>query len=160
MKLRAALHKYDASKASPETFAAHVVENLAANILAKRKAAKRDPTPTPRRSGDHQDPEDETAEVIDLSDLREAERRRRQEEELRADVARAMACLQEEQRELCRLLMDGTIADVVRDTGTKRSTLYGSIRRIRREFERAELRAYLRADTFRSVPVCPPRRKA
>jgi hypothetical protein len=137
-----------------------VVNNRAANILAERKAAKRDAGPAPQRTREEQNPDDAAAEVIDISDLREAERRREGVEALRFDLARVMSQLPEKHSDLCKRLMHGTIADVADDTSTPRSTLYGGIAEIRRHFERAGLRAYLAPDTFARAPVGTGRRKA
>lgn len=151
-----AQQRYDPSRASPETFATRVVDNQAANILAERKAAKRDAGPAAQRQRDEKDADDETAEVIDISDMLAAERYRQHQEILRSDLAKAMGQLPEKHRDLCRRLIAGTIADAVNDTQTPRSTLYGQIAETRRHFERAGLRRYLNADVFRRVPVGTP----
>lgn len=150
-----AQRQYDPSRASRETFATRVVNNRAANILAGRKASKRDAGPAPQRRRDWKDAEDDTAEVIDISDMLAAERHRQHEEVLRSDLERAMVQLPEKHRDLCRRLMHGTIADAVNERDTPRSTLYGEIAEIRRHFEREGLRRYV-SDDFAAAPVGTP----
>jgi len=150
-----AQRQYDPSRASRETFATRVVNNKAANILAGRKASKRDAGPAPQRRRDGKDAEDDTAEVIDISDMLAAERHRQHENALRADLSKAIAQLPEKHRNLCQRLLAGTVKDAAKDTNTARTSLYGPIAEIRRHFEREGLRRYL-SDDFAAAPVGTP----
>ena len=150
---------YDASRSSPETFANRVVNNKLASLLQERRAAKRSAPRKPVRPRLDVEPEEEDSEVADTSDMLGKERRRRSDELLQLDLKRLITVLPDKERELCCRLLQGSISEVSRDTGTPRSSLYDAIASIRQHFERAGLRRYLQPDTFRSFPVCTRRRR-
>lgn len=143
--------KYDPHKARPNTFASQVLRNGAATILASRRAACRDhrlEEELPDESNDEGlktgtlGPNEAILATAALSEwLARA-----------ADVAKAKSKLTGAHQELCALLSEATISDVATELGLARSTLYGVIGDVRRQFDREGLRAYL-PDTFPSSPV-------
>lgn len=75
--------------------------------------------------------------------------------ELSIDLRVFLVTLSPELRALCEQLASETIAELVRHTGTPRSTIYESIKKLRRLLSDAGLDGYLEAapDTFPIPPV-------
>lgn len=152
-KLWLASESYDPAKASPETFAARVVANHAANLVEARRSGKRMPPAAPQSPpGGH--------EVVDIADLRAAQREIERDHDLEFDVRRAVAKLPPRHQELCQLLAEGGVTHVAEASGRSRSGVYESLALIRHHFERAGLRAHLVPDTLSALPVHASRRKA
>ena len=77
-----------------------------------------------------------------------------EEHALRLDVRRTLKNLAPHERDLCRYLSSGKIADVARLSGKARATIYDACARMRDHFERAGLRDYLNCpDRSDSAPV-------
>lgn len=63
--------------------------------------------------------------------------------ELRLDVADVLRRLSPQLRELAEALASKSLPEIARETGVPRSTLQGAVAKLRRIFERANLRDYL-----------------
>lgn len=70
-------------------------------------------------------------------------------EALRIDVAAWMATLEPDEQELCRHLMQSSIAETARQIGRPVSTTKNAISRLRGRFERSSLREYVAGDKYR-----------
>ena len=73
-------------------------------------------------------------QVLSSSDLRD----------LTIDVNRVMEMLPPELGDLCERLKTKTVADISRDTGIPRGTIYEAIQKVREIFEKAGLKDYLK----------------
>ena len=114
-----ALPRFDRSRACPRTFVELVVSTRITSALRAYKASKRtvpleDPLPTEVWK---------PAEFVDL----------------RTDVSRVLAGLNEEDRRLAFVLVDHTPSEASRVLGVARSTVYQRIDRLRDAFEHAGL---------------------
>jgi RNA polymerase sigma-70 factor (ECF subfamily) len=118
----------------PEALVLTVLYRAAANVLRSRRAAKRD-----YRRARPLHPGDEARAVRAGSGGRGAE----QLAELAGDVAAVLITLPPEERDLAERLTRQSLAEVARETGVARTTLYGAVRRLRVRFERAGLKDYL-----------------
>jgi len=119
-----ALPRYDSSRACPRTYAELVVSTRIASALRAYNAWKRavplDVLPTEVW---------EPAEFVDL----------------RADVDRVLAGLNEQDRRLASVLVDHGPSEASRVLGVARSTVYERIDRLRDAFESAGLRRVRRS---------------
>jgi RNA polymerase sigma-70 factor (ECF subfamily) len=125
-----------------------VVERLVANVLRDRRAEKRRvrvrslAAPAAAEDGPN-----ELAAAVGRPEMnaRLGVRPRTDEElaQLAADVADVLAALPAELRALAERLKTKSIAEVARDLGVPRTTLYEAIRLLRMRFERAGLKHYL-----------------
>ena len=71
------------------------------------------------------------------------ETRERLAHEIRMDLGQAIASLPEELRDLCVRLHDSTMAEVAREMGIPRTTLYDRLSKLRDAFREAGLEDYL-----------------
>jgi len=146
------LLKYDPDKAKFETFVARVVEHKVASIIESRQASCRDYRRCRHSLNDPLKVEEgaDPAERGDMLDqdarhLRKGDAGQPPEEYvgLARDLQAILPSLPPELRDLCRRLMSRTPTEVEQETGIARGTLYESIQKIRRRFEKARLKEYL-----------------
>jgi RNA polymerase sigma-70 factor (ECF subfamily) len=141
---------YSPERAAREPFISAVIKNAASNVLRHRRADKR----YDRRTGS-------LNVLIWIEDIgvtelgaaisgREYDARRRSHPrsdaelaQLKFDIAFVLSTLPPDLRELAEKLMRMSVAETARELGVPRTTLYESIRRLRRRFEIAGLRKYL-----------------
>ncbi len=118
-------HRYDASRASVNTFVARVVNSCVVTILRERGRQKRAAgyfaQSLDAPAGDGGTLHDLLAGAAD-HDLADA-------------LAEAIAALPADLRALCAELPDRKLVDVARDLGVSRQHLYRSIARIRAHFQ-------------------------
>ena len=144
------LPQYDSKRARLNTFIARVIDHKVATMIEAQKAGIRDYRLCSRSLNDPLENEDgESIERLELFDaekyrLRTGKRSRPAVEglDLTIDVRRAMEKLPADLRELRQLLMTRTIAQVSREMGIPRSTVYDMIKRIRQVFDEAGLGDY------------------
>jgi RNA polymerase sigma-70 factor (ECF subfamily) len=140
------MRHFNPAKAKKSTFMARIVERHIATLLEARHARCRDwrmcrvslNTPHVNDRGD-------TREMIDRVDsegtLRPCQPDTREGEinNLRMDVARVLDTLPEDLRDLCERLRESNMAEIARETGVARTTLYDKLTRIRTAFRQAGL---------------------
>jgi RNA polymerase sigma-70 factor, ECF subfamily len=145
------LSKFDPGKAPRSMFTASVVKHCVATVIESRKASCRDyrrcrcslndplktPDSKPAERGDMLDQD------VTLLRTGGAKRPAAERIDLRNDIRTVLAGLPPELRSLCCRLMKRTPTEVEEDTGIARGTLYESIQKIRRRFEKAKLKEYL-----------------
>lgn len=155
LRLLQSLPSFDADKAHRNVFTTTVVERYVANILRNKRAEKRDHRRVSSLNVTIASTEDGPTELSETVGQRELDNRRfchpRSSEELlelAQDVANAVKELPEELQALTERLRSHSIAEIARETGIPRTTLYESIYELRRRFESTGLRDYLsrRAD--------------
>jgi RNA polymerase sigma-70 factor (ECF subfamily) len=150
LRVLQSLPSFDPDQAHRNKCITAVVERYVANILRNKRAEKRDH----RRIGSLNvmidSAEDGATEMSQTISQRELDARRnrhpRSNEELahlRQDIAEVLATLPGELRDLAERLKAQSISEIARETGIPRTTLYESVRRLRRRFESAGLREYL-----------------
>lgn len=140
------MRHFNPAKAKKTTFIARIVERHIATILEARHAQCRDwrlcrvSLNTP-----HENDRGDTRELIDRVDsegtLRPCQPDTREIEinNLRMDVARVLDTLPEDLRDLCERLRESNMAEIARETGVPRTTLYDKLTRIREAFREAGL---------------------
>ena len=149
LRLLKSLSSFDPDQSHPNAFTTTVIERFVANILRDKQAEKRDH----RRNGSLNVPidmgDDGVGELADLISQREYDARRgrhpRDAEALAQlvhDVTEVMACLPDDLRELAERLKSQKISEISREKGIPRTTLRGSVNRLRRHFENAGLKKY------------------
>lgn len=151
LDLLSRLPKYDSTRAKRNTFIARVVEHKVATLIAERKAQKRDyRTPVCSlndRLGDMEGNSIEREATINQEDYfcrtRKLTRSIEDHRDLSIDTRDVIAELPPELKKLCFRLQCQTIAEIVRETGIPRSTIYESIKKLRALFEEAGLGDYL-----------------
>ena len=140
------LRSFDPSRAKRHTFVAMVVEHGVAAILERRTAAKRDP----RREGcslndavcDDEGRETERSEMLDEQCARPGPCPKEMRD-LKADLAAALDGLPPQLRSLALDLQTKSVADVARERGVPRTTLYSDVRRLRAALKRVGLDQYV-----------------
>ena len=145
------LPSYRPERARLTTFIDRVVRHRAASLLESRRAAKRGNGR--RHVSLHAEIADGEGGATELQDTitqdhylmwtRGTVRPEQDRLELAIDLERVVALLEAEDRVVCLLLVEMSISDVARTLGAPRSTLYGTIHRLRRAFEQVGLRGYL-----------------
>jgi RNA polymerase sigma-70 factor, ECF subfamily len=149
------LSKYDPSRAGLSTFVARVVDRKVSTLIRHQKQEKRDFSVRILRLDAEVDGQD--GEPLGLDEIlsqdafdEEVARYDRPEAErldLRLDLSLVLDELPEELRELARRLQTRTMAEIARELGVPRSTLYETgIARLRKIFEDKGLREYLGDD--------------
>jgi RNA polymerase sigma-70 factor (ECF subfamily) len=150
LRLWQRLPAFDPQRGHRYAFLTTVVEHVVANLLRELQAQKRDPR---RIQSLH--------ERIQTSDQGPSERATTigQEEydawrgrsprgnaelaQLAHDVAAVLAQLPAELRDLAERLQYQSLAQIARETGAPRTTLYTPLRQLRQRFEKARLQDYL-----------------
>lgn len=151
LKLLKHFSSYDPQQGHRHAFVTAVVERHAANLLRDRQAEKRDHRRVCSLNVVIADEEDEgPVELGDTIGRRELDARlgrslRDQQElaELVLDMADVIAGLTPELRDLAERLKADSASQVARDLGVPRTTLNGTIQKLRQRFEGAGLRDYL-----------------
>ena len=146
------LGKYDSSKAGLNTFVARIVDRKISTLIRHQRQEKRDyrrPVCSLDAKVEDQDgqargldeilSQDAFDEEVARHDRPEAER-----VDLRLDLTLVLDELPDDLRQLARLLQTRTVAEIARELGVPRSTLYEKgIARLRKIFEDNGLREYL-----------------
>ena len=144
------MRHFNPAKAKKTTFMARIVERHISTILEARFAQCRDwrlcqtSLNEPLDNG-----EGDTTERIDFLDGEGSlgggtrETRERLAHEIRMDLDRAIASLPEDLRDLCVGLHDSTMAEIAREMGIPRTTLYDRLSKLREAFIEAGLTDYL-----------------
>jgi RNA polymerase sigma-70 factor, ECF subfamily len=137
------LKRFDPVRASFRTFVVRVVDHKVANLLEDRCAGKRDW----RRNGES------LHDLVDDEDGDRVERWQTLPEtagddgqggsDLRLDLEAALRTLPPALREACEWLRNQSFTEASRATGIPRSTLQDRMKKVRAQFERAGLDAYL-----------------
>jgi RNA polymerase sigma-70 factor (ECF subfamily) len=138
------LEQFDAGRAQRHTFVVMVVEHRIAAILEHRTAAMRD---TRREQCSLNDPvsdhEGKTVQRHETLDAGFLGRGDAKPGDLAVDIQAVIAGLPRRLQVLCVHLQTKTPAEVARELGMPRMTLYGDIKRLKAAFERASLGDYL-----------------
>jgi RNA polymerase sigma-70 factor, ECF subfamily len=150
LRLLQSLPSFDPTQAHRNVFTTTVIERYVANVLRNKRAAKRDHRRSRSLNVVIGEEEEIPIELGDMISQRELDARRvchpRSDEEvamLVQDLADVMAKLPDELRGLAERLKSQTVSEIARDMGIPRTTLNESVRRLRRRFENAGLKAYL-----------------
>jgi RNA polymerase sigma-70 factor (ECF subfamily) len=136
--------KFDPERGAWTTYTKTVIERKAASLLHQARAECRSRL-REAFSIDDTDPGSNWSnlERVDAKRAKDAVPRRASTiEDLGIDVRRVVARLGRKDRVLAHALMVERVAEVAARTGIPRSTLYGRIGRIRREFEEAGVADY------------------
>jgi len=138
------LEQFNAERAQRRTFVVMVVEHCIAAILEHRTAAMRDrrreQCSLNDRVSDHESKTVERHETIDAGFLGRGDVK---PGDLAVDVHAVIAGLPHRLQVLCVHLQTKTPAEIARELGVPRMTLYGDIKRLKTAFERARLSDYL-----------------
>jgi len=140
------MRHFNLAKAKKTTFIARIVERHIATLLEARHAQCRDwrlcrvSLNTP-----HENDKGDTWELIDRVDSQgilgncEPDTRESSANNLRMDIERVLNTLPEDLRDLCDRLRESNMAEIARETGVARTTLYDKLVRIREAFREAKL---------------------
>ena len=145
------LPRFDPTKATLHTFITRVVEHRVATIIEAQKAGLRDyrleAGSLDERRPDADGNLDDSPPVLDQDEYRREVLASAVRDDdlhaLRQDLDKVIAQLPPTLQKLCHRLQTSTVAEISRETGIPRGTLYESINKIRAHFERAGLAAYL-----------------
>ncbi len=146
------LGKYDPSKAGLSTFVARIVDRKVSTLIRHQRQEKRDyrrPVCSLDAQVEDQDGQARGLDEVlsqDAFDDEVARHDRPQAErlDLRLDLSLVLDELPEDLRQLALRLQTRTVAEIARELGVPRSTLYEkSIARLRKIFEDKGLREYL-----------------
>ena len=146
MDLLQRMRHFNPAKAKKATFMTRIVERRISTLLEARHARCRDwrrcrlslNTPHGNDRGD-------TRELIDHVDsqgnLGNSEKETLHEaiSNLHIDIERVLDTLPEDLRDLCERLRESNMAEIARETGVARTTLYDKLTRIREAFREAGL---------------------
>jgi RNA polymerase sigma-70 factor, ECF subfamily len=138
------LKTFDPSRAKRHTFVAMVVEHRVAAIIEHRVAARRDGRREECSLNDSVS--DHEGKIVERHETLDADCRGRghsKSRDMAVDVQAAIASLPPRLQVLCSHLQTKTIAEVARELGVPRMTLYGDIKRLKAAFEEAGLGDYL-----------------
>jgi RNA polymerase sigma-70 factor (ECF subfamily) len=158
----ARLERHDPRRSKRETFISNIVDHCIATLIEARKAGIRDyrqeAGSIDERVGDEDGKVGESASVVsNPAYTRKALAFAQRDQELQSllvDVKKLLAGLPPEERALCERLKTERVAEISRETGVPRGTVYGQIERIRKRFEKAGLAVYLDSpDRLRRAPV-------
>ena len=142
-----ARNEFNSSKnTSKETYMWHVIENKLRHIIGKSRSSKRDVLKTVSLDQPISDKEDSPTFLDILSEDKERASDLRIKTEIKIDVSETVSRLNPVQRRICHLLGEEglNIKKTSEVLKIPRSTLYGEIKRIRKVFENAKLREYLK----------------
>jgi RNA polymerase sigma-70 factor (ECF subfamily) len=144
------MRHFNPAKAKKTTFMARIVERHISTILEARFAQCRDwrlcqtSLNEPLDNG-----EGDTTERIDFLDSdgqmghhgRDTNEQR--QNDIRFDLERVIAALPEDLQDLCEKLQSSNMAEIAREMGVPRSTLYGKLTKLRDAFRDGGLEEYL-----------------
>ena len=149
IRLLQASSKFDPHRGACRSFVRSVLRNYCRNLIRERRAHKRGPRKLKSLSSLVMDQE---GNLVGLGNqlnerhargLRNVHSRSDQERcELRLDLQSVMAKLTEKERLICQHLKCMTPAEVARELDVPRSTVDSCCKRIRRQFENADLQDY------------------
>ncbi len=141
------MRHFNPTKAKKTTFIARIVERHISTLLEARHARCRDwrlcrvslNTPYENDRGDT--PRELIDRVDSQGNLGNCEQETRQEaiSNLHMDIERVLDTLPEDLRDLCERLRESNMAEIARETGVARTTLYDKLTRIREVFRKAGL---------------------
>jgi RNA polymerase sigma-70 factor (ECF subfamily) len=140
------MHHFNPAKAKKTTFMTRIVERHIATLLEARHAQCRDwrmcrvslNTPHENDNGDIRELIDHIDSEGTLSNS-EPETRESAINSLRMDVTRVIDALPADLRDLCDRLRENNMAEIARELGVARTTLYDKLARIRQAFRAAGL---------------------
>ncbi len=141
---------FNPAKGKKTTFMTRIVERRISNILEARFAQCRDwrkctaSLNDPIPGGD----DDSTERIEQVSSDGQMGHQGREtieqrQNDIRLDVDRMIATLPEDLQELCEKLQSSNMAEIAREMGVPRSTLYGKLTKLRDAFREAGLDEYL-----------------
>ena len=153
-ELRIAVHlaclKYRRSQGAIESFIATVVRNRIAELARNRRAKRRSPESEAGSLNQIIDTGDGPVQWVDMFDVEKHGRprggQRRGDTEqvaLSRDIETLLEKLSDETREVARLLMHNSPADIEQQLGMRRGKVRSHISLIREHFESCDLREYL-----------------
>jgi RNA polymerase sigma-70 factor (ECF subfamily) len=140
------LRSFDPSRSKRHTFVAMVIEHAVAAIIERRTTAKRDPR---REACSLNDAVcDDEGRELQRSDTLDEERGRpgpcsEETRDLKADLGVALEGLSPELRSLALDLQGKSVADIARERGVPRTSLYSDIRKLKAAFGQAGLDQYV-----------------
>ncbi len=145
------LSNYDPKKADIHAFVSWVIQQKIADLIETQLAQIRDPRKVSCSLNDVVTIDDGRSEercaTMDIEEyLQSTNTTRRNNEEqlaLLIDLDKALNCLPNDLRRLCELLSEKSISEVARELNIARSTLYLSIKKIRKLLKNAGLKIYL-----------------
>jgi RNA polymerase sigma-70 factor (ECF subfamily) len=143
------MRHFNPAKAKKTTFMARIVEHHILTILEARYAQCRDWRLCKISLNIPVYNDENAAELIDLLDsegsLKGATHEPRDilAHDIRMDIDRVIATLPKELRDLCERLQVNTMAEIARDLGIPRTTLYDRLSKLREVFREAGLGDYL-----------------
>jgi RNA polymerase sigma-70 factor (ECF subfamily) len=151
MDLLSRLPDYDPELAERATFITRIVNRRVARILEKRSAWRRDYRLNEFSLNENDWEDDNSVERHENIGEDEYLLRTGKQElptndlrDLIIDVNRVLEILPPEFRDLCERLKTKTVAEVSRETGIPRGTIYESIQKVRELFQEAGLKDYLK----------------
>jgi len=151
MDLLSRLPDYDPELAERATFITRIVNRRVARILEKRSAWRRDYRLNEFSLNENDWEDDNSVERHENIGEDEYLLRTGKQElptndlrDLIIDVNRVLEILPPEFRDLCERLKTKTVAEVSRETGIPRGTIYESIQKVRELFQNAGLKDYLK----------------
>jgi len=141
---------FNPAKGKKTTFMTRIVERRISNILEARFAQCRD---WRKCTASLNDPipggnDDSTERIEQVSSDGQMGHQGREtieqrQNDIRFDVDRVIATLPEDLQELCEKLRSSNMAEIAREMGVPRSTLYGKLTKLRDAFREAGLEEYL-----------------
>ncbi len=141
---------FNPAKGKKTTFLTRIVERRISNILEARFAQCRD---WRKCTASLNDPipggnDDSTERIEQVSSDGQMGHQGREtieqrQNDIRFDVDRVIAALPEDLQELCEKLQSSNMAEIAREMGVPRSTLYGKLTKLRDAFREAGLEEYL-----------------
>ncbi len=145
------LPKFNGDRSSAKTFICRLIDNRIASLVKHRHAACRDPRRNECSLDDWVHDEDSRWVRRDttISEDRarahtgQAPRNRQERLELTIDMTRVVDSLPDDLRDLCERLRSQTMAEISRETGLSRGSIYGRIKLIRARFAEAGLDYYV-----------------
>jgi RNA polymerase sigma-70 factor (ECF subfamily) len=147
MDLLQRMRHFNPAKAKKATFMTRIVQRHISTLLEARHARCRDwrlcrvslNTPYENDRGDT--PRELIDRVDSQGNLGNCEQETRQEaiSNLHMDIERVLDTLPEDLRDLCERLRESNMAEIARETGVARTTLYDKLTRIREVFRKAGL---------------------
>ena len=151
--LAGAMPRHDPAKSKAETFISVVVNTAAAEIIRTRKAAKRGnglriislEKEYEEKDGKKTKPSKRLNEDAFNFFFGKTNLTRAQHVALQVDLKRAVDSLPDNLKSLCRKLLTSTVAEIARESGVSRDSVYLDIKTIRNIFENRGLREYLRS---------------
>jgi len=132
---------YDPDRGSLEGFVSGVLDHRIASLLAGRIAKKRDWSRV-ALSLNEMIPDGEGEEVERAATM-PADEPEADIRDLAFDLAEALAALPPKLRRLCKRLQEASVAQIAREEGVSRKTVYAWIKKVREKLEDQRLQEYL-----------------